>query len=33
MSESGRLTEAEMNTIFVNWKELIMSNTKLLKYV
>ncbi|KAG7328078.1 hypothetical protein KOW79_008022 [Hemibagrus wyckioides] len=31
MSESGRLTEAEMNTIFVNWKELITSNTKLLK--
>lgn len=31
MSESGLLTEAEMNMIFVNWKELIMSNTKLLK--
>ncbi|GAA6106537.1 intersectin-2b, partial [Tachysurus ichikawai] len=31
MSESGWLTEAEMNTIFVNWKELITSNTKLLK--
>ncbi|XP_053192529.1 intersectin-2a [Scomber japonicus] len=31
MSESGRLTEAEMNMIFVNWRELIMCNTKLLK--
>ncbi|KAI4801768.1 hypothetical protein KUCAC02_019639, partial [Chaenocephalus aceratus] len=31
MSESGRLTEAEMGIIFVNWRELIMSNTKLLK--
>ncbi|XP_066452703.1 intersectin-2 isoform X2 [Eleutherodactylus coqui] len=31
MAESGVLTEAEMAMIFVNWKELIMSNTKLLK--
>uniref|UniRef100_H3AUD3 Intersectin 2 n=1 Tax=Latimeria chalumnae TaxID=7897 RepID=H3AUD3_LATCH len=31
MAESGMLTEAEMGMIFVNWKELIMSNTKLLK--
>ncbi|XP_064809278.1 intersectin-2-like isoform X2 [Oncorhynchus masou masou] len=31
MSESGRLTEAEMVMIFVNWKELIACNTKLLK--
>nr|XP_048292615.1 intersectin-2 isoform X4 [Myodes glareolus] len=31
MAESGFLTEAEMALIFVNWKELIMSNTKLLK--
>ncbi|XP_062857887.1 intersectin-2a [Trichomycterus rosablanca] len=31
MAESGRLTEAEMSMIFVNWKELIMCNTKLLK--
>ncbi|XP_017282797.1 intersectin-2a isoform X1 [Kryptolebias marmoratus] len=31
MSESGRLTEAEMTVIFVNWRELIMCNTKLLK--
>ncbi|XP_039981533.1 intersectin-2a isoform X2 [Xiphias gladius] len=31
MSESGRLTEAEMVAIFVNWRELIMCNTKLLK--
>ncbi|KAM7395539.1 hypothetical protein PAMA_007013 [Pampus argenteus] len=31
MSESGRLTEAEMSMIFVNWRELIMCNTKLLK--
>ncbi|XP_034555103.1 intersectin-2a isoform X2 [Notolabrus celidotus] len=31
MSESGRLTEEEMGVIFVNWRELIMCNTKLLK--
>ncbi|KAE8605248.1 hypothetical protein XENTR_v10015042 [Xenopus tropicalis] len=31
MAESGLLTEGEMGMIFVNWKELIMSNTKLLK--
>ncbi|KAF6321231.1 intersectin 2 [Rhinolophus ferrumequinum] len=31
MAESGFLTEGEMTLIFVNWKELIMSNTKLLK--
>ncbi|XP_019727041.1 intersectin-2a isoform X1 [Hippocampus comes] len=31
MSESGRLTEEEMGIIFVNWRELIMCNTKLLK--
>ncbi|XP_050806495.1 intersectin-2 isoform X3 [Gopherus flavomarginatus] len=31
MAESGCLTEEEMGLIFVNWKELIMSNTKLLK--
>ncbi|XP_037669217.1 intersectin-2 isoform X1 [Choloepus didactylus] len=31
MAESGFLTEGEMAWIFVNWKELIMSNTKLLK--
>lgn len=31
MAESGSLTEGEMTSIFVNWKELIMSNTKLLK--
>ncbi|XP_077365961.1 intersectin-2a isoform X2 [Festucalex cinctus] len=31
MTESGRLTEAEMAVIFVNWRELIMCNTKLLK--
>ncbi|TSO15219.1 Intersectin-2 [Bagarius yarrelli] len=31
MVESGRLTEAEMSVIFVNWRELIMCNTKLLK--
>ncbi|XP_040920146.1 intersectin-2a [Toxotes jaculatrix] len=31
MSESGRLTEDEMAVIFVNWRELIMCNTKLLK--
>uniref|UniRef100_I3IVP3 Intersectin 2a n=1 Tax=Oreochromis niloticus TaxID=8128 RepID=I3IVP3_ORENI len=31
MSESGRLTEAEMAVIFVNWRELIMCNSKLLK--
>lgn len=33
MSESGRLTEAEMNLIFVNWRELIQCNSKMLKYV
>ncbi|TNM95026.1 hypothetical protein fugu_017785 [Takifugu bimaculatus] len=31
MSDSGRLTEEEMGVIFVNWRELIMCNTKLLK--
>ncbi|XP_058407676.1 intersectin-2 isoform X2 [Diceros bicornis minor] len=31
MMESGFLNEGEMALIFVNWKELIMSNTKLLK--
>ncbi|KAK2846206.1 hypothetical protein Q7C36_011060 [Tachysurus vachellii] len=31
MTESGRLTEAEMSVIFVNWRELIMCNIKLLK--
>ncbi|KAI7800299.1 hypothetical protein IRJ41_025825 [Triplophysa rosa] len=31
MAESGRLTEAEMNLIFVNWRELIVCSTKLLK--
>uniref|UniRef100_A0A8C1VIL7 Intersectin 2a n=1 Tax=Cyprinus carpio TaxID=7962 RepID=A0A8C1VIL7_CYPCA len=31
MAESGRLTEAEMSMIFVNWQELIMCSTKLLK--
>uniref|UniRef100_G1TR01 Intersectin 2 n=1 Tax=Oryctolagus cuniculus TaxID=9986 RepID=G1TR01_RABIT len=31
MAESSFLTEGEMTLIFVNWKELIMSNTKLLK--
>lgn len=33
MAESGRLTEAEMSMIFVNWRELIMCSTKLLKWV
>ncbi|KAA0711236.1 Intersectin-2 EH domain and SH3 domain regulator of endocytosis 2 [Triplophysa tibetana] len=31
MSESGRLTEAEMNMIFFNWRELIQCNSKMLK--
>ncbi|XP_038655834.1 intersectin-2-like [Scyliorhinus canicula] len=31
MAESGLLTETELGTIFVNWKELIMSSTKLFK--
>uniref|UniRef100_A0A4W3I2U7 Intersectin 2b n=1 Tax=Callorhinchus milii TaxID=7868 RepID=A0A4W3I2U7_CALMI len=31
MAESGLLTEAELGIIFVNWKELIMSSTKLFK--
>ncbi|KAL8173195.1 UNVERIFIED_CONTAM: hypothetical protein K2H54_042237 [Gekko kuhli] len=30
MAEAGCLSEAEMGLIFVNWKELIVSNTKLL---
>lgn len=33
MSESGRLTEAEMNMIFVNWRELIQCSSKMHKYV
>uniref|UniRef100_A0A672GQ52 Intersectin 2b n=1 Tax=Salarias fasciatus TaxID=181472 RepID=A0A672GQ52_SALFA len=31
MSQSGRLTEAEMSMIFVNWKELLACNAKLVK--
>ncbi|XP_034018749.1 intersectin-2a isoform X2 [Thalassophryne amazonica] len=31
MSESNRLTKDEIGVIFVNWRELIMCNTKLLK--
>lgn len=31
MSESGRLNEAEMNMIFVNWRELEACNNKFLK--
>ncbi|XP_028858208.1 intersectin-2a isoform X2 [Denticeps clupeoides] len=31
MAESSRLTDEEMSMIFVNWRELIMCNTKLLK--
>ncbi|XP_067344723.1 intersectin-2b isoform X2 [Channa argus] len=31
MSDSGRLNDAEMAMIFVNWKELLACNTKLLK--
>ncbi|XP_047196468.1 intersectin-2b isoform X2 [Hippoglossus stenolepis] len=31
MSESGRVNDAEMSMIFVNWKELLACNTKLLK--
>uniref|UniRef100_A0A3B5A133 Intersectin-2-like n=1 Tax=Stegastes partitus TaxID=144197 RepID=A0A3B5A133_9TELE len=31
MSESGRLNETEMGMIFVNWKELLTCNTKLVK--
>lgn len=31
MSESGRLNDAEMQKIFVNWKELLGCNNKLLK--
>lgn len=33
MSESGRLKDVEMDMIFVNWKELLACNTKLVKYV
>ncbi|XP_072321594.1 intersectin-2b isoform X2 [Eucyclogobius newberryi] len=31
MSESGRLTEVEMQKIFVNWKEMLPCNNRLLK--
>nr|XP_049613495.1 intersectin-2a isoform X3 [Syngnathus scovelli] len=31
MSESGRLTEAEMGVIFINWRELIVCNSRLLQ--
>ncbi|XP_059206845.1 intersectin-2b [Centropristis striata] len=31
MSESGRLNDSEMGMIFVNWKELLACNSKLLK--
>ncbi|XP_054618367.1 intersectin-2a isoform X3 [Dunckerocampus dactyliophorus] len=31
MCDCGRLTEGEVGVIFVNWRELIMCNTKLLK--
>nr|XP_040023668.1 intersectin-2b isoform X2 [Gasterosteus aculeatus aculeatus] len=31
MSESGRLNDAEMEMIFVNWNELLTCNSKLLK--
>ncbi|KAJ8353340.1 hypothetical protein SKAU_G00209070 [Synaphobranchus kaupii] len=31
MSESGRLTEQELSTIFLNWNELIVSSNKLIK--
>ncbi|XP_077444012.1 intersectin-2-like isoform X2 [Stigmatopora argus] len=31
MSESGRLTEAEMGVIFANWREIIACNAKFLK--
>uniref|UniRef100_A0A3Q1HYP9 Intersectin 2b n=1 Tax=Acanthochromis polyacanthus TaxID=80966 RepID=A0A3Q1HYP9_9TELE len=31
MSESGRLNDSEMSMIFVNWKELLACNTKLVK--
>ncbi|XP_060897055.1 intersectin-2b [Labrus mixtus] len=31
MSESGRMKDEEMTMIFVNWKELLTCNTKLLK--
>ncbi|XP_069742821.1 intersectin-2-like isoform X2 [Narcine bancroftii] len=31
MAESKLMTESELRTIFLNWKELIMSNTKLFK--
>eukprot|EP00795_Rhopilema_esculentum_P017568 gene17568-9199_t len=31
MAEAGVLTEQELNTVFVNWREIIMCNTKLLK--
>ena len=33
MAEESKLTEQELHTVFVNWKELIMCNMKFLKYV
>lgn len=33
LAESGMLTEKELSTVFINWKELIWCNTGLLKYV
>ena len=32
LAESGMLTEQEFSTVFINWKELIWCNTRLLKY-
>ena len=31
MAESGVMTPEELDTVFVNWQELILCNTKLLK--
>lgn len=33
LAQSGMLTEKELSTVFINWKELIWCNTGLLKYV
>lgn len=33
LADSGMLTEQELSTVFINWKELIWCNMRLLKYV
>lgn len=33
LADSGMLTEQELSTVFINWKELMLCNMRLLKYV